>query len=61
MFRQLAFTLLDLIQLGDIVPHMDSITNVAAPNRHEVHEHGGVLLHGTFNSFEDMYNEMLDK
>ena len=35
--HQLTFTLLDLIQLGDIVPFFNTATKLSDPDRHEVH------------------------
>jgi hypothetical protein len=53
--KQLTFTLLDLIQLGDIVPFFNSIKNVATRDMHEVHDYSDDLLVTTFNKFDDEY------
>ena len=54
--RQLSFTLLDLIQLGEIVPHYDTHTKTAVPGQHEVHDYTDKLLVSSRNLFDDKLN-----
>jgi hypothetical protein len=50
--KQLAFTLLELIQLGDVIPHYHSVTRKARPGRHEVHDRADTLLISSCNAFD---------
>ena len=56
--RQLSFTLLDLIQLGVILPHFNSTTKVAFPGRHEIHDHTDRLLISSYNRFDEEYHQL---
>jgi hypothetical protein len=53
--KQLAFTMLDLIQLGEILPHFDSKTKTTAVSHHEIHDHSDSLLISRCNEFDKQY------
>lgn len=56
--KQLAFNMLDLIQLGEILPHFDSKTKTTALSLHEVHDHSDSLLISRYNQFDKQYENM---
>lgn len=56
--RQLSFTLLDLMQLGDLRLNYDSVNKVHLPGHHEVHDPTGSQLLAAFNQFEISYAAM---
>lgn len=59
--KHLSFTLLDLIQLGDIVPHYNSTNLTGVLDHHEVHDRSDSLLISRMNLFEDKYHELRNK
>ena len=59
--KQLNFTLLDLIQLGDIVPFFNTATKDATPDRHEVHDNTDKLLVSSYNKFDEEYNQLTNE
>ena len=59
--NQLTFSLLDLCQLGDIVPFYNTATKLGDPDRHEVHDYSDKLLVRSLGLFQDKYNELVDK
>ena len=59
--NQLTFSLLDLCQIGDIVPFYNTATKLGDPDRHEVHDYSDKLLVRSLGLFQDKYNELVDK
>jgi hypothetical protein len=58
---QLTFSLLDLIQLGDIVPHYNTIEKKSVADWHEIHDYEDKLLISHFSKFDDKFRELVLK
>ena len=56
--NQLTFSLLDLIQLGDIIPHYSTKDKKHIADLHEVHDFEDKLLVSHYSMFKDKYVEL---